>query len=291
MNDDPISRRDFLKLCGISLLGVMLPEFPLNEVHETGTPIQGRVQATSLVVRDAPKFSGSKVFSVQRDNLLDLTELVFGGEEGDYNRLWYRLGNQGYVYSGWVQPVKTQLNPVGQPRSQMSGVLGEITVPYADSMWAINRNPTPGPRLYYGSTHWIKGLVVDQRDDSLWYKAYDNLYNSHYYTRPEWMHILSPEEFSPISPQVPDEEKQIEILLDRQLLIAYEWHVPVYAARVATGKVNFESPSGWFHTFHKRPTYHMTGGADDASVFDLPGVPWDLLYNRERGCHSWHLLA
>ncbi len=40
-------------------------------------------------------------------------------------------------------------------------------------------------------------------------------------------------------------------------------------------RINFESPTGWFHTFHKRPTFHMTGGADEFSVFDLPGVPWD----------------
>jgi hypothetical protein len=155
------------------------------------------------------------------------------------------------------------------------GILGEITIPYADSVWAINRSPTPGPRLYYGTTHWIDGLVVDQRDGSLWYKAYDNLYNSHYYTRPEWVHIFSPEEISPLSAQVPATDKHIEIYLDRQLLVAFEWDVPVYAARVATGQKNYESPSGWFRTFHKRPTYHMTGGADDASVFDLPGVPWD----------------
>jgi len=51
--------------------------------------------------------------------------------------------------------------------------------------------------------------------------------------------------------------------------------VPVYAARVATGRQDFETPEGWFDTFHKRPTYHMFGGADEASVFDLPGVPWD----------------
>ncbi|MGZ6347464.1 MAG: L,D-transpeptidase, partial [Anaerolineales bacterium] len=79
----------------------------------------------------------------------------------------------------------------------------------------------------------------------------------------------------PLSPQVPEDEKHIEIYLDRQLLLAYEWDVLVYAARVATGRKNYESPRGWFHTFHKRPTYHMFGGADEFSIFDLPGVPWD----------------
>ena len=80
---------------------------------------------------------------------------------------------------------------------------------------------------------------------------------------------------APIAPQVLATEKRIEIYLDRQILLAFEWGELVYAARVATGRRGFESPTGTFHTFHKRPTYHMFGGADEFSIFDLPGVPWD----------------
>jgi hypothetical protein len=269
-----LSRRDFLKLSGTALLSILLSEMHMDTARAAPSSDQGRVLYNSLIVRDAPAFSGTRVSTFPRDTILELTGQVFGGADGDYNRIWYRLGNEGYVYSGGIQPVKTELNhPVtGIPET---GVLGEITTPYADSVWAINRNPYPGPRLYYGTTHWIKSLVVDQRDGSQWYKAYDNLYNTHYYTRPEWMHVFSPEEITPISPQVPGNEKHIEIYLDRQLLLAFEWNVLIYAARVATGLKNYETPCGWFTTFHKRPTYHMTGGADVYSVFDLPGVPWD----------------
>ncbi len=269
-----LSRRDFLKLSGAALLGLLLSELRLDKVRAAPTSMQGRVVYRSLIVRAAPAFSGARVNSYPRDSTLEITEQVFGGADGDYNRTWYRLGNQAYVYSGGVQPVATVLNPLVTEIPE-TGILGEITIPYADSVWAINRSPYPGPRLYYGTTQWIDGLVVDQRDGSLWYKAYDNLYNSHYYTRPEWMHIFSPEEIAPLSPQVPESEKHIEIYLDRQLLLAFEWNVLVYAARIATGQKNYETPTGWFHTFHKRPTYHMTGGADEFSVFDLPGVPWD----------------
>ncbi len=236
--------------------------------------MQGRVVYRSLIVRAAPAFSGVRVNSYPRDSVLDLTGQVFGGADGDYNRIWYQLGNEGFVYSGGVQPVDTVLNDplISIPET---GVLGEISIPYADSVWAINHSPYPGPRLYYGTTHWITALIVDQRDGSLWYKAYDNLYNSYDYTRPEWMKVVLPEEITPLSPQVPENEKHIKIYLDRQLLLAFEWNVLVYAARVATGQKNYESPTGWFRTFHKRPTCHMTGGADDTSEFDLPGVPWD----------------
>jgi hypothetical protein len=269
-----LSRRDFLKLGSVAALSFLLSELHLDKVRAVPQAMQGRVVYRSLIVRTAPAFSGVQVNSYPRDSAFDITGQVFGGSDGDYNRVWYHLGNEGFVYSGGVQPVDTVLNDLVTAIPE-TGVLGEITIPYADSVWAINRSPYPGPRLSYGTTHWIKALVVDQRDGSLWYKAYDNLYNSYYYTRSEWMHVISPEEITLLSPQVPENEKHIEIYLDRQLLLAFEWNVLVYAARVATGQKNYESPTGWFRTFHKRPTYHMTGGADDASVFDLPGVPWD----------------
>ncbi len=156
-----------------------------------------------------------------------------------------------------------------------NGVLGEITIPYADSSYGINSTSSPGPRLYFGTTHWITSRVADKSDGSLWYKAYDAATKASYYIRPQWVHIFNDGDIAPISAQVPDDEKHIEIILDRQLLLAFEWDTLVYAARVATGRKNYETPTGWFHTFHKRPTYHMFGGADEFSIFDLPGVPWD----------------
>ena len=274
MSNSILSRRDFLKLSGAAVFGVLLSELRINKVQAAPAPMQGRVVATSLIIRDAPAFSGRRVNSLPRDSVLDNLEQVFGGAESDYNRIWYRIGNNAFVYSGWVQPVDTVDDNI-VTEIPATGVLGEITIPKADSVWAINRSPTPGPRLYYGSTHWITALVVDKRDGSQWYKAYDNLWDTFYYIPPQWVHIFLPEEIAPLSPQVPENEKHIEIHLDSQLLLAYEWNVLVYAARVATGQKNFESPIGRFRTFHKRPTYHMTGGADEFSVFDLPGVPWD----------------
>ena len=285
-----LSRRDFLKLSSATLLSFLLADLPLDSAQADTFPMQGRVQATSLIVRAAPAFSGKKVTSVKRDALLDITGQVHGGEQGDYNRLWYRLTNNNYVYSGWVQPVKTILNPVVVEVPE-TGVLGEITIPYADSSYGINVSPSPGPRLYYGTTHWITALVADKRDGSAWYRAYDAATKVYYYVRPEWTHLFSQDEVASLSPQVSENGKHIEIYLDRQLLLAYEWDVLVYTARVATGRKNYETPTGWFHTFHKRPTYHMYGGADEFSVFDLPGVPWDS-YITENGValHGtyWH---
>ena len=285
-----LSRREFLKLSGAALLSFVLANIRLTSVEAASPPTQGRVLATSLNVRDFPAFSGKKVGVLKRDDMVDIIDQVYGGEQGDYNRLWYRLANQNYVYSGWVQRVKTILNPA-VTEIPKGGVLGEITVPFADSTYGINTSPSPGPRLYYGTTHWISAVLMDKRDGSLWYKAFDPASRAYYYIRPQWLHLVSPQEIAPISPQVPEQAKHIEIHLDRQLLLAHEWDVLVYAARVATGRKNYESPTGWFRTFHKRPTYHMFGGADEFSIFDLPGVPWDS-YITENGVamHGtyWH---
>ena len=285
-----LSRRDFLKISGISLLALFVYDLEPGKAMAAPTTMQGRVVYNSLIVRNSPSFSGGRVKSYRRDTILEINEQVFGGVNSDYNRIWYRLGNEGFVYSGGVQPVSTSRNvPVREIPE--TGVLGEITIPYADAVWAINHSPTPGPRLYYASTHWITALVVDKQDGSLWYKAFDNLYNSYYYTRPESTRIILAAELSPLSPQLPESEKHIEISLDRQILLAFESDVPVFSARVATGQLHFETPTGWFRTFHKRPTYHMTGGADVTTVFDLPGVPWDSYFTDDGAAmHGtyWH---
>ena len=285
-----LSRRDFLKISGASLLALFVYDLEPGKAMAAPTTMQGRVVYNSLIIRNSPSFSGGRVKSYRRDTILEISEQVFGGVNSDYNRIWYRLGNEGFVYSGGVQPVSTSRNlPVEEIPE--TGVLGEITIPYADAVWAINHSPTAGPRLYYASTHWITALVVDKRDGSLWYKAFDNLYNSYYYTRPESTRIIPAAELSPLSPQLPESEKHIEISLDRQILLAFESDVPVFSARVATGQLHFETPTGWFRTFHKRPTYHMTGGADVTTVFDLPGVPCDSYFTDEGAAmHGtyWH---
>jgi hypothetical protein len=268
-----LSRREFLKLSSAALLGCFLADLNPAAAH-AASPILGRVLATSLVVRDAPAFSGRKIRSVQRDMLIDLAEEVFGGVESDYNRRWYRLTDGAYVYAGWVQLLQPRLNPT-VAEIPSGGVLGEITQPYTAAAYGINLSPSAGPRLYYASTHWITNLVTDQRDGSPWYKAMDAALNSHYYISAEAVRLIPPLELAPLSSQIPPADKHIEIFLGRQILLAYEGDRAVLASRIATGRTGFESPIGAFTTFHKRPTYHMFGGADEFSIFDLPGVPWD----------------
>jgi lipoprotein-anchoring transpeptidase ErfK/SrfK len=274
MSSAILSRRDFLKLGGAAMLGVLSSDLCLDTVRAASLPHQGRVTYTRMKVRASPSFTGEQVGSLVFDDLVDLVGQVSGGVPEDYNRTWYQLTNGSFVYSGGIQPVRSILNETGLTLPE-GGMVGEISVPYADSIWGLNRSPSPGPRLYYASAHWVTALVADQRDGSFWYKCYDNLWQSHYYTRPQWVHLLSTTDLAPITPLIPDRRKHIEVVLDDQMLYAFEDGNLVYAARASTGQNGFETPTGWFHTFHKRPTYHMTGGFDASTTFDLPGVPWD----------------
>ena len=97
MKDQPLTRRDFLKLSSATLLGLLLADFEIKSARAESFPTVGRVLATSLVVRDRPMFSGKKIRSVKRDELLELVDKVFGGVETDYNREWYQLGDGHYV--------------------------------------------------------------------------------------------------------------------------------------------------------------------------------------------------
>jgi lipoprotein-anchoring transpeptidase ErfK/SrfK len=100
---------------------------------------------------------------------------------------------------------------------------------------------------------------------------------------------------APLSPQVPSQEKRLEVRTAEQVLIAYERNIPVFMARTATGAQfrdgNFETPAGRHMTFAKRPGRHMAAGDIASNGYDLPGVPW-ICYFTESGIalHGtyWH---
>ena len=56
-----LSRRDFLKMSSATLLSLMFAEPQLDSTEAAAEPMQGRVQATTLFVRDAPAYSGKKI--------------------------------------------------------------------------------------------------------------------------------------------------------------------------------------------------------------------------------------
>ena len=80
---------------------------------------------------DRPSIEGTQVKFCQIDTLLNITSATISEDVTSHNRVWYKVGDEGFVYSDNVQPVRTLLNtPLMDIPSR--GLLAEVSVPYTD---------------------------------------------------------------------------------------------------------------------------------------------------------------
>jgi lipoprotein-anchoring transpeptidase ErfK/SrfK len=312
MNHHPItsqsiSRRDFLKLGGVGLmasLGLVIPSYrniarfldlnlrsylPHNfltagvEIETLSPSQQGRVVEASINVYDTPSFDGNRVNTYYRDTVLSITGLTIGKSEDSFNLVWYKVGAEGYVHSGVLQPVFTATNPV-VTQIPPDGTLAEVTVPFTDSHWDPGRGEPVAYRFYYSTTYWVVDLVQDSEGNP-WYGVRDDKWDYIFYVLAQHLRIIPASELKPISTDVPSDQKRIEVHIPQQVMIAYEFDQPVYMARVASGAVfsngDYSTPTGRHMTFHKRASRHMARGNLAANGYDLPGVPWNSYITEE----------
>ncbi|HEX6304890.1 MAG TPA: L,D-transpeptidase [Anaerolineales bacterium] len=286
-----ISRRDFLKLSGVGLLGLITP--PLDSFEDFLPDQQGRVLDLKIALHAKPSFNSQEIKVFWKDTVLPVSKVTVGDEEPAHNRIWYRIGDEGYAHSGSIQPVKTTLNPPAD-HIPTQGTLAEVTVPFTDAHWGPGKDYPVAYRFYYETTHWITARVSDLHGDP-WYRISDDKWDFVYYVPATHLRIVSQDELTPISPHVPPAEKRLEVRLSQQLVIAHEGDQQVFMARAATGTEfsngRYLTPSGVHTTFHKRPSRHMAAGNLAANGYDLPGVPW-ISYITESGIafHGtyWH---
>ena len=275
-----LSRRDFLKKTGAGLLACLF--FPLlREIEhlniQTPSHRQGRILNNQATLYDQPSFSGKMLQMYWQDVIVPITGVTVGTGEPSYNPVWYQINHQGFIHSGSVQPVDTILNPVRR-RIPSLGRLAEITVPFTDAVWSPQTPVRIAYRLYYGTTFWVTGVFVDN-SGKIWYRIPDDKWEITYYADARHLHLVNSNEIAPISPNVPPEEKRLEIHLEDQVVIALEGDRPVFMTRTATGARfsdgDFRTPAGRYITNRKRPSRHMAAGDRAASnSYDLPGVPW-----------------
>jgi hypothetical protein len=298
-----LSRRDLLKLGGLGFLGILLPHRTLDSLFSAPASAlyqdifdaqQGRVTARLIWLYDKPSFNATRVKLYWRDSVLSISGVAISEDVTDYNRVWYQIGNEGFAYSGTLQPVLTLLN-VPTLDVPSAGRLGEVSVPYTDAHEKPDLTARAAYRMYYSTVHWIMSASTDPADGKVWYQVWDDKFNKLYYAPGEHLRLITDEELAPLSPDVPDSQKKIQVQLNNQLVFAYENDVPVFVTRAATGSVFrfglYSTPLGHFQTYYKRPTRHMANGDITASGYDLPGVPW-VMYFTEAGLslHGtfWH---
>jgi len=126
------------------------------------------------------------------------------------------------------------------------GVLGEIAVPFSDTRRASSVFADRGYRVYYSTTHWITDTIVNRDEKSIWYKIFDRLTQESYFVPSHEMRVISPNEFSSLSSEVPEEKKRIYVDLATQTVTAFESENPVLVTRCASGAKGTETPLGEF---------------------------------------------
>jgi hypothetical protein len=271
---DRLSRRDFMRLGGLGLLGLSAPVQRLRPWLEASGAQLGRVLEATLDVYRRPSFSAVRVAALERDDLITIAGASVGDRYPEHNRIWYEMDGLGFVHSSSIQPVRAEPNKAlrSVPRS---GALMEVTIPWIDAFWEA-KGKKRAFRLYYETTHWVLGLTLDKKDRP-WYRIYDDRIAESYFVPAEALRPIPFAELTPIAPAVSPEDKRIEVDLGRQWIQCFERQALVFTARVSTGSLlesgDYWTPPGKFTTFRKRGTRHMAAG-NLATGYDLPGVPW-----------------
>ncbi len=276
-----LSRRDFLKLGLLSLSALAFrPPFGRREEHTP--PRVGRVAIHEIEVYAEPTSESPIVGKRYRDQLVIIYEEIQSPHGPAYNPLWYRVWG-GYVHSAYLQRVATRLNePL--PGLRRGGQLCEITVPYTEAYTYDRYNGWQRRyRLYYETTHWATDLITGP-DERPWYMLTSELDRYLNYAVPAiHLRAIRDEEMSPLSPEIPPQEKRIHVSIARQELTAFEGDTVVLKAPVSTGipsqapvPEGTRTPRGRFNVYAKSPSKHMgalqTSGAPGS--YTLPGVPW-----------------
>jgi len=300
----PINRREFLKLSSLGF-GTMAFE-PLQRMlppEERTAPVGiGRVTVSSIGVFKEPNLKSERLRIRQRDDLVTLKEDLISPFGPQPNRRWYRVAG-GYSHSAYLQRVENASFNTPLTRVRKGGQLGEITVPFTQSLRRQGSVTDWEPlyRLYFQSVHWITG-IDEGPDGEAWYQLQDELLKLDYHVPAKHVRLIEDDELTPLSADVPPGAKSIKIKLSRQSLTAYEGEKIVMHTRVSTGLPSLgpvtgiptETPRGSFNIDPKVPAKHMGNGrlTSEIDAYELPGVPWTSFFEHMTGIafHGtyWH---
>ncbi|MCC6500110.1 MAG: L,D-transpeptidase [Anaerolineales bacterium] len=290
-----ISRRDFLKLGGLSLASFAFsPSFSTNLDFDDSNLV--RVATNSVSVYSQPDDTSSIVSTWYRDELIHTYGEV-SAKEPSFNPVWYRVWG-GYVHRARLQEVKAIFNKILPAIEEGSPRLVDVTVPYTQP-WRTSQAygwQQLGFRLYYGSIHWAEAIEPGPNGD-LWYRIFDDLTGFPYYANPAHVRPLPLTDLTAISPDVPLEKKRIEVNLTTQTLSAFEYDKQALKTTISSGIPNgprdvngipTKTPKGEFRIMDKMPNKHMGNGNlfADFTDYELPGVPWTSFFTAQG--HAFH---
>jgi hypothetical protein len=297
MTNKTLTRRNFIKLAGLSLSSLALRPMPgqQNRIRQRRLMRVAKIakdgEKTSVSIHKEPNEDSVILYQRFKDELINIYDEVESEFGPEYNPVWYQVWG-GYVHRAYLQEVDQVLNPVVDSISE-NLQLGEITVPFTGALrYSSLDGWQPVYRLYYQTTHWVRDIITGP-DAQPWYLLEDELDRLQYAIPAEHMRILADSEFEPISPDVPPGEKRIEISISRQELTAFEGDEIALKTSIATGALTpqKQTPTGEFHIESTYPSKHMGGTKrDDIYAYVLPGVPWSCFFTKGIATHGtyWH---
>ncbi|MBM3125869.1 MAG: L,D-transpeptidase [Chloroflexi bacterium] len=294
-----LSRRDFLKISGLSLGGLAFSPF-LPGLTDFDDSMVVRIATAQMPVRKEPSDESRIELTWYRDDLVHVYA-EYKAEEPAHNPIWYRVWG-GYLHRGRLQRVRT-LYQEPQPIPEGGRRLFEVSVPFTTPYrFSKARGWEPlAPPIYYGSVHWVEaqeeGPLMAEYSGP-WYRIFDELdSNVPYYVPAIHMNALPQSVFDPVSPEIPYEQKLIEVNLTTQMLYAYEYGTSVFQTNISSGirgggqsgaGLSTTTPFGKFNILDKVPSKHMGNSyfsiglqgnlLADEDGYVLPGVPWSTFF-------------
>jgi hypothetical protein len=297
------SRRDFLKLAGLSLGALALS--PLNKLSLPDFPTSerlGRVAFGSADIRSKPDINSSIVSTLYRDSVVDINREVVASvlDRNVINQRWVETP-YGYMYSPLIQPVRNLQNaPMTAMPPGETGFWAEVTVPYVDllidnppirSPWAnqaINDLKVP-PRLYYGQVAWFDAIRTNPNTGAVEYRFNEDSPHGYGYGDMFWaeaagLRMITEEETAPISPDMDPAQKKMVININYQTLSCFEGNREVFFCRCSTGSLanpnigldnKYETPVGNMYVQWKIVSKSMgANSSENAAGYDTAAVPW-----------------
>jgi hypothetical protein len=285
------SRRDFLKLTGMSMAGIALnlEPFVFYEDEFPDADFIGRVTEPQVNVRTRPDVDSPQIGILYQDQVVPIYREVVGKNQYRSSQRWYETPF-GFIWSPLLQPVKNFLNSPANSLPDSSrgpGFWAEVTVPWvnvlldnssplAPRIKYLVENNIP-PKLYFSQIVWVDGLKVDETGQT-WYHLMEpyGSYGDVFWARAEAFKPITSDEASPINPEI--ENKRIDVNIARQTLSCYENDQEVYFCRISSGRLEQETPIGqYFQVFWKLVSVHMSAGTAGAG-YDLIGVGWPTFF-------------
>ena len=267
------TRREFLKIMGLGAAAAALPsglvKAALSDITE-GSWV--RITRYRLYVFAEPNEKSKVQDLLKFDQLVKIQDTLSVKDSKGGEHPWLKLAEDAYIQPIFVQYVENRRNVSNAPIPE-GGCLGEVTVPIIEAYYKP-RGTFSKRHYYYASTHWVRSRVFDEYGVP-WYELPDDMNGASYYVRAYAVRLVTAEELTPISADVPPDQKRIKLDLKSESVTAYEYDKPVFNALVSTGLAEGSTPYGTFKTHRKRPYRRMVLQSGDLNVdYDLPGVPW-----------------